>query len=355
MRIGFGELPLLLRSLSREPADLADRLHERFLQLGAPRLDARLFRTALPLALLERRDLAVGRLEFLAQGLIGFGARLHALLKLENLLLHRLALRRGPLHGRLEAERLVADLLELRLVGRLALRLAAGTARELRQLALLVRLVQRVVLARLLRVAGERLELRLDLLHDVLHAQEVGLCVRELLHRLALAVAELRDARRLLEEGAAVLRTAVEDVLHAVLADDAHAVVADARVGKELVDILEAAAGAVDEVLALPAAVEPARHRHLAEVHGQRAVVVENQRDLRDVQRTPLRRAREDDVLRARAAQVADVLLAEHPAHGIRDIALAAAVRADNRRDAVVEFNGNLVGKGLESICLKAF
>ena len=124
---------------------------------------------------------------------------------------------------------------------------------------------------------------------------------------------------------------------------------------KELVDILEAAAGAVDEVLALPAAVEPARHRHLAEVHGQRAVVVENQRDLRDVQRTPLRRAREDDVLRARAAQVADVLLAEHPAHGIRDIALAAAVRADNRRDAVVEFNGNLVGKGLESICLKAF
>ena len=67
---------------------------------------------------------------------------------------------------------------------------------------------------------------------------------------------------------AAVLRTAVENVLHAVLADDAHAVVADARVGKELVDILEAAAGAVDEVLALPAAVEPARHRHLAEVHG---------------------------------------------------------------------------------------
>lgn len=245
--------------------------------------------------------------------------------------------------------------MELRLVGRLSLRLAAGTARELRQLTLLVRLVQRVVLARLLRVAGERLELRLDLLHDVLHAQKVGLRVRELLHRLALAVAELRDARRLLEEGAAVLRAAVEDILHTVLADDAHAVVADARVGKELVDILEAAAGAVDEVLALPAAVEPARHRHLAEVHGQRAVVVEDQRDLRDVEWPPLRRAREDDVLRARAAQVADVLLAEHPAHGIRDIALATAVRADNRRDAVVEFYGDLVGKGLESICLKAF
>ena len=289
------------------------------------------------------------------QGLIGLSAVPHALLELKDLLLQGLALRRGLLNCRLEAERLVADLLELRLVGRLALRLAAGTARELRQLALLVRLVQRVVLARLLRVAGERLELRLDLLHDVLHAQEVGLRVRELLHRLALAIAELRDARRLLEEGAAVLRTAVEDILHAVLADDAHAVVADARVGKELVDILEAAAGAVDEVLALPAAVEPARHRHFAEVHGQRAVVVEDQRDLRDVEWPPLRRAREDDVLRARAAQVADVLLAEHPAHGIRDIALAAAVRADNRRDAVVEFNGNLVGKGLESICLKAF
>ena len=61
--------------------------------------------------------------------------------------------------------------------------------------------MQCIVLARLLRMARERLELRLDLLHDVLHAQQVGLCVRELLHRLALAIAELRDARRLLEEG----------------------------------------------------------------------------------------------------------------------------------------------------------
>ena len=215
--------------------------------------------------------------------------------------------------------------------------------------------MQGIVLARLLRMARERLELRLDLLHDVLHAQQVVLGIRELPHRLALAVAELRDARRLLEEGAAILRAAVEDILHAVLADDAHAVVTDARIREELVDILEAAARTVDEVLALATAVEAARHRHLAEIDGQRAVVVEDQRDFRNVERAPLRRAREDDVLRARAAQVADVLLAEHPAHGIRDVALAAAVGTDNRRDAVVEFYRDLIGKGLESICLKAF
>ena len=160
-----------------------------------------------------------------------------------------------------------------------------------------------IVLKLLLRMARERLELRLDLLHDVLHAQQVVLGIRELPHRLALAVAELRDARRLLEEGAAILRAAVEDILHAVLADDAHAVVTDARIREELVDILEAAARTVDEVLALATAVEAARHRHLAEIDGQRAVVVEDQRDFRNVERAPLRRAREDDVLRARAAQ----------------------------------------------------
>lgn len=98
----------------------------------------------------------------------------------------------------------------------------------------------------------------------------------------------------------------------------------------------------------LAAAVEPARHGHLAEIHGQRAVVVKNQRDLGHIERLPRGRTGEDNVLRARAAQISDILLAEHPAHSIRNVALAAAVRPDDSRDAMVEFYREFIRKDLK-------
>ena len=54
--------------------------------------------------------------------------------------------------------------------------------------------------------------------------------------------------------------------------------------------------------------------------------------------RFALRCAAEDDVLHFGAAQCAGRLLAEYPTHGIADVAFAAAVWADDRRDAVFKF-----------------
>jgi hypothetical protein len=65
--------------------------------------------------------------------------------------------------------------------------------------------------------------------------------------------------------------------------------------------------------------------------------------------------AAEDDVLHLVAAQALGALLAEHPGDGVRHVALATAVRADDGRDAMVESQLCPVGKRLESVDVKAF
>ena len=130
---------------------------------------------------------------------------------------------------------------------------------------------------------------------------------------------------------------------------------ADARVREEVVDILQAAAGTVDVELAFPAAVEPAGHHHFPEIHRQSAVIGKEQGHLRQPQGLSGGRARKDDVLSPGSAQIADVLLTQHPADSIGDIALAAAVRPYDGGDARVKIYGYLIGKGLEAICLQSF
>src|SRR5207237_6868661 len=107
---------------------------------------------------------------------------------------------------------------------------------------------------------------------------------------------------------------------------------------------------AVDEVLRLARAEVPARHQDLARVRELRGqplcglflavgrsarqvalVALEEKRDLCHAERPVLRVAREDDVLHRLAAEVLRALLAEHPADGIDDVRLTAAVRADDR------------------------
>ena len=57
----------------------------------------------------------------------------------------------------------------------------------------------------------------------------------------------------------------------------------------------------------------------------------------------------------AKGAQGAHILFAQHPANGIRDIALAAAIRSDNGGDARMEFDFNLIGKRFEATGFEAF
>ena len=59
--------------------------------------------------------------------------------------------------------------------------------------------------------------------------------------------------------------------------------------------------------------------------------------------------AAENDVLHLVAAQALGALLAKHPRDGVGDVALAAAVGADDGGDALVEGKLRAIGEGFES------
>ena len=209
--------------------------------------------------------------------------------------------------------------------------------------------------ARLLCALGKRFELPFDLLHDVADAHEIPLHVFKLSPRLALAVAVLRDARRFFKIKAAILRLAVQDLIDAVLTDDAHAIAPESRIGEKVADILQATARFIDEELALTRAEKTARHDDFMVINGHIPFIFKEERDFCNAHGTPRRTARKDDVLGLRTAQGAHILLAEHPAHRICDVALAAAVRPDNRRNARMELDLDFIGKRFEAVGFEAF
>ena len=205
------------------------------------------------------------------------------------------------------------------------------------------------VLFRRLRLLFEGAELFFRLVHALDKDGEVVLRALELALDLALLRLELHDARRLFKDGAAVLGLGVHDLLDLALPDDGIALLADADAVQKGDDVFQAAGLLVEKVLALARAVQPPRHGDflVVDVEHPRSVV-KDERHLAVGEGAAGFGAVEDDVLHTRAAQRLGRLFAEHPADGVGDVALAAAVRADDAGDTVVKFDGGLVGKRLE-------
>ena len=66
-------------------------------------------------------------------------------------------------------------------------------------------------------------------------------------------------------------------------------------------------------------------------------------------------RARKNNVLHVASSQLLDALLTQNPAHGIRDITLAAAVGSHNTGDPVVKIKMRFIGKGLKPLQFYTF
>ena len=205
------------------------------------------------------------------------------------------------------------------------------------------------VFFRRLRLFFEGAELLFRLVHALDEDGEVILRALELPLDLPLLRLELHDARRLFEDGAAVFGLGVHDLFDLALPDDGIALLADADAVQQRDDVFQAAGLLVEKVLALARAVQPPRHGDflVVDIEHPRSVV-EDERHFAVRKGAAGFGAVEDDVLHGGAAQRLCRLLAEHPADGVCDVALAAAVRADDAGDAVVEFDGGLVGKRLE-------
>ena len=159
------------------------------------------------------------------------------------------------------------------------------------------------------------------------------------------------DAGRLLQRGATIGGLVGQNLVHLSLGDDGIPVPADARVPEQLQHVLQTAGLAVDGIFALPVSVHPAGDAHLLILDGQGMVgIVKGQRHLSHAQRTALLGAVKDHVLHLGAPKSPGALLAQDPADRVGDVALAAAVGADDGRDAAAELQFRFLCKGFEPL-----
>ena len=200
------------------------------------------------------------------------------------------------------------------------------------------------------RLTPEGRELPGDLGGQVGEADEVAVHGGELAQRLLLALAVLEDPRRLLHEGAPLLRGGLQHRIHPALPDHDVQLAADAGVPEQLLHVQQPARPAVDGVLAAPGAEHRARHRDLRGPLPEQTVgVVEGQHHLRAAQGCAGRGAGEDDVGHAPAPQRAGPLLAEHPGDGVDHVGLARAVGPHHARDPRLQTQRRRRGERLEA------
>ncbi len=168
-----------------------------------------------------------------------------------------------------------------------------------------------------LRLGGlqfHRAELLLDFVEDVAQALQVLVDALQFPQRLDLAGLEAADAGGFFENSAPLLGRGLQQHVDAALLDDAVGVVPGAAAEEEVLDVLEAADLAVDEVFALAGAVDAARDLDFVGLGGEFvAAVVEGHGYFGQAEAAPRRRAVENDVGHLAAAQAFGALLAEDP------------------------------------------
>ena len=221
---------------------------------------------------------------------------------------------------------------------------------EERQVQRLPLLVERLVLARLPRLALDGAELSAHFLHHVSHPLEVQPGRLELALRLRPLLLVAGDAGGLLDEDPALPGLGRQHVVQALLVHQRVGLGIDAGAGEQVLDVAQPARIAVEEILALTRAVEATGHADLAPRHGEPAVILEDEAHLRHAERLAGRRAVEDHVLHLVASEQLGALLSERPAHGVGDVGLAAAVGTHDAGDAREDLHLGLVGERLEPV-----
>ena len=210
------------------------------------------------------------------------------------------------------------------------------------------------VALRPLSLARQRSNLALHLGDEIVDARQVGRRFLQTPLGAPLAVAVETDAGRFLEQLAPLIRFIGKQRVHHLPLDDDAGVGSESGAAHHVVDVAQAAGSVVEEVIALARAAQPPRDHDFAERNVERSVVVlEMERDFGDVHGAARGRALEDHLFHLRAAEGAGALLAEHPAHGVGDVGLSAAVRADDRGHARLEDHLGLIGERLESVNLE--
>ena len=188
------------------------------------------------------------------------------------------------------------------------------------------------------RLQGQRPQALAHLVLEVARPLRLRLDPRELQLCPVAPPLELPQARGLLDQRAPLVGLGGEDLLDPALPDDRVLLAGEPDVREQLDDVRPAHAGAVDEVLALAAAVQPPHDRELGHVERPVArLVVEEQLDLAPVGRRLVLRARVEHVVGALGAQLGGAQAPRGPDDRVGDVRLARPVRADDHGDARLE------------------
>ena len=175
-------------------------------------------------------------------------------------------------------------------------------------------------------------------MHNITQANQIAIVLPKPAQCLLLARAVLRNPCRFLEKNAPFLGTAVQNIIEAILTDDAHAIVSNAGVCKKLINVLDPAACIIQIDFTVTVTVQTALNDNLLIVNRQGLIsIIKDQYHLSDTQRAASGRSCKYNILRAEPPQRADILLAKHPADGVRNVAFSTAVRPHNSRDSLVE------------------
>ena len=186
---------------------------------------------------------------------------------------------------------------------------------------------------------------------DVRDPGEVLLRQGQLVHGLAALAFVPGDARGLLEDGATVLRLGGEDEVDLALGHYRVARSPHPGVHEKLLYVLQPAGLAIEIIFPLSVAVAAPHDLDFVEIAAQLLLAFDEiEGNLANLGRLAGIRALENDVLHFSPAQRLGALLAQHPADGIGDVGLPAAIRADDRGHARFETESGGIGERFESM-----
>ena len=203
------------------------------------------------------------------------------------------------------------------------------------------------VAARHLGLCIQLADLPVQLAQDVLHTRQVLARVGQAVLGLTPPLLVLRDAGSLLEEHAQLVGLGLDDARDGALTDDGVGTWPQARAQEDVVHVLATYRLLVDVVGGLPLAREHTLDRDLGKAAPRPAdaaqAVVEHQLHAGTRRGLALQRAVEDHVLHRLAAQLGGARLTQHPAGGIDDVRLAAAIGTDDAHQLAGQLEGGRI------------
>ena len=205
-------------------------------------------------------------------------------------------------------------------------------------------------MARLALPAGD---LGRDCADDVVEAAEIGFGGAQAKLRLVPALVQSADAGGFFEDRAARERLLADQESDLSLADKRGRACTGRGIGIKELHVALAHVAAIDAIDAARFPLDAARNLDGFEIIVGRAggtvAIVDQQRDFRDIARRPSRRTGKDHIVHFAAAYRGGPGLAHHPAHGVEQIGLAAAVGSDHGGEAGLDEKLRRFDEGFET------